>query len=87
MGILRRITGGGILYRLERIEEAVARLDERLTAVDARLDSLGREEALREEIGRLRTELDGLSQQSLHVVELLGKSRRRVKELEAGGES
>lgn len=80
MGLLSRLRGGGFLTRLERIEE-------RLGRIESALESIAREEALREEVDRLRDELDGLSQQSLHVVELLGQSRRRVEELEGGDRS
>jgi len=65
---------------LDRLDQ----LDRRIAGVEATLESMREEPALREELERRRREIDDLSRQSLHVVDQLDAARRRLRELEAG---
>ncbi len=67
-----------ILTRLERIER-------RLDGIEAAIASISREEELRGRVADKTRELDDLSRQSLHVVDLLDEARRRIRELESNG--
>ncbi|MBK8976153.1 MAG: hypothetical protein IPM29_09515 [Planctomycetes bacterium] len=80
MSIWTLLRNGGLLTRLQRIEE-------RLEALERGVASIAREAELRAEIERLRTELDALAQQSFHVIEELGSARGRGRELEARGKA
>lgn len=75
--ILSRSAFREILARLDQ-------LDRRVAGIEAGLESLRAEPALREELARRRQEIEDLSRQSLHVVDQLDAARQRVRELEAG---
>ncbi|MCA8943582.1 MAG: hypothetical protein KDB80_13545 [Planctomycetes bacterium] len=65
-----------ILARLEAIES-------RLDAIEAAIAS--GDEALRTELERKRDQLDAMSRQSLHVIELLDEARQEIERLKSGG--
>jgi hypothetical protein len=66
-----------ILARLESI-------DSRLTALEQRIEKLDEGRRLAEDLRVKREELTSLSAQTLHLIEMLGEARRRVRELEKG---
>lgn len=68
-----------------KLAARLAAVEQRLERIEALLESIARESALRDELAAARKELDQLGQQSLHVVELLTESRRRIHELEDQG--
>ncbi|MGE0145366.1 MAG: hypothetical protein AB7I19_19275 [Planctomycetota bacterium] len=66
-----------ILARLESI-------DSRLAALEQRIEKLDEGQRLAEDLRIKREELTSLSAQTLHLIEMLGEARRRVRELEKG---
>lgn len=66
-----------ILARLESI-------DSRLSALEQRIEKLDEGRRLEEDLRIKREELTSLSAQTLHLIEMLGEARRRVRELEKG---
>jgi hypothetical protein len=72
-------------FKSRAIEARLAGIEERLERIERGLAGLESSAALRAELETKREQLDALSRQGLHVVELLGEAREEIERLKGGG--
>jgi len=67
-----------VIFADKQILERLAALEQQLTRIESAVASLRHADDLRAELDAKKEQMDELSQQSLHIVELLAQARREL---------